>query len=955
MKTHLTALLIYLCVAAFSIKAAAPQIDPIKFTLSTPATHVGLNEEFEIIITAEYLSIAPNVAFVLKDANSFRIKLIVPEGFVKTGGDYYDYIGAELTRSKPRVSFKLKGKFTSESSDAAFELLRSHRNADTQSTFAAVGSLKFNLEKGESQESDSLTARIAAETPSFVPYMTIAQLRSGLADAGADTAKVVQIFQGNLSGKFIYTAADTTLDDGVLTIVSNKGNRYKRQFDYIEAKWFSLKPGGIPDSNNLAQFTKLFAKAAGRPIVFPSGQTYYLSDNIKIGNTLNIDFNGCKIIAPKGIVDRKLTNLSFAAGNYLTTVKNQMTFPSIPGVTDSVRVGSIILIRCATPYNPVGNYHDGQVLHVVKVNPDKSFLIDKPIYKAFQVDIIDIYSGADLTVRNLELDMTTGDQEEKGFNVYCYKNVIIESVIAHGAKESACAFEVVADNVHVTNCEAHGFLNTIGDSSRMGYGFSLNGNYVYAQSVRGSRCKHIITGGQRTIMTLDFHIDGFKGANPDDGYDDLPEISGVGPLYQAALDFHGNCLNAFITNSEYDGCNGAIAIRNGNAIIDNMKIRSRSVTNGFRNDYLINVYEHPVENIIVNNAEVYVDPPMSGQSALASLIGVQSGLLVGDNKNIIVNNLTQEGGRLFNMNVASTEGGECNIDKVIFKGVTASLDAGINVAGTSEFPTGTIGRIEIQGNITIKSNADKTLRLVNAEYIGGLKELVLKNSYFDCTNITESAAVRVNASGNSTPPSYMDFSNSHLICGASGLTFANLAPSGSWGRAIFDGMKLDYNKSAKSSLTFIPGVYGSLDGTVTDEWTFKGAKIRNLTSVLLVSNFECLLFPKKSRLNIDDVDINTDINVADASYFTTLGQQRSIPYTAKNISGYISFLGYRIKDGKLFLPSSSVTNPTLATANPNAITPLFNSQIIYHEGYNGVAPYGWIAYNGIWRKLVAVD
>lgn len=66
---------------------------------------------------------------------------------------------------------------------------------------------------------------------------------------------------------------------------------------------------------------------------------------------------------------------------------------------------------------------------------------------------------------------------------------------------------------------------------------------------------------------------------------------------------------------------------------------------------------------------------------------------------------------------------------------------------------------------------------------------------------------------------------------------------------------------------------------MTDEWTFKGAKIRNLGSVLLVSNFECLLFPKKSRLNIDDVDINTDINVADASYFTTLGQQRSIPYT----------------------------------------------------------------------------
>jgi hypothetical protein len=122
----------------------------------------------------------------------------VPEGFVKTGGDYYDYIGAELTRSSPKVSFKLKGKFTSENTDATFELLRSHRNADKQSTFAAVGRLKFNLKKGELQERDSLNARIAAGTPGFVPYMTIAQLRLGL----ADTAKVVQISQGDLSEPF---------------------------------------------------------------------------------------------------------------------------------------------------------------------------------------------------------------------------------------------------------------------------------------------------------------------------------------------------------------------------------------------------------------------------------------------------------------------------------------------------------------------------------------------------------------------------------------------------------------------------------------------------------------------------------------------------------------------------------------------------------------------------------
>jgi hypothetical protein len=156
--------------------------------LSSTATHLQLNQEFEIIIKAEYQHISPNVAFVLKDANSFRLKLIVPEGFVKTGGDYYDYIGTELTRSKPQAIFRLKGKFTSNMSNAIFELLRSHRNADSQSTFIAVGKLTFNIEKVEPSKENSSDAKIAAATPGFVPYMTIPQLQSG---TFADTAKVV--------------------------------------------------------------------------------------------------------------------------------------------------------------------------------------------------------------------------------------------------------------------------------------------------------------------------------------------------------------------------------------------------------------------------------------------------------------------------------------------------------------------------------------------------------------------------------------------------------------------------------------------------------------------------------------------------------------------------------------------------------------------------------------------
>lgn len=246
MKKHLVPSFIFvLFLLALDASALEPKIDPIKFTLSTQNTHIGLNEEFELVITAEYLNINPNVAFVLKDANSFRLKLTVPDGFVKTGGDYYDYVGTELTRSKPKVSFKLKGRLTSESGDATFELLRSHKNADSQSTFVAVGRLTFNLESGETAHNNEPEARIAAGTPEFVPYMTIAQLRAGF----ADTAKVVAITDAYRAGIFKYDPADTASPDDSAVVLRNVDKRYKRIFDGpANAKWFGVIADGTDES-----------------------------------------------------------------------------------------------------------------------------------------------------------------------------------------------------------------------------------------------------------------------------------------------------------------------------------------------------------------------------------------------------------------------------------------------------------------------------------------------------------------------------------------------------------------------------------------------------------------------------------------------------------------------------------------------------------------------------------
>lgn len=64
-----------LITAGHSDFAVAPKFNPIKFSIGTSATTPALTEEFEITITAEHINISQNNAYVLKDANNFKIKL----------------------------------------------------------------------------------------------------------------------------------------------------------------------------------------------------------------------------------------------------------------------------------------------------------------------------------------------------------------------------------------------------------------------------------------------------------------------------------------------------------------------------------------------------------------------------------------------------------------------------------------------------------------------------------------------------------------------------------------------------------------------------------------------------------------------------------------------------------------------------------------------------------------
>lgn len=115
--------------------------------------------------------------------------MILPEGFVQTGGHYHDYVGAELSPANPSVSFSLRNKFVSGNREGNFQLLRTHKNADSKSKFIAVGNLNFSTANEGSTEVISNENLRIFSTPGYVPFLSADELRAGV----ADTARVVYL------------------------------------------------------------------------------------------------------------------------------------------------------------------------------------------------------------------------------------------------------------------------------------------------------------------------------------------------------------------------------------------------------------------------------------------------------------------------------------------------------------------------------------------------------------------------------------------------------------------------------------------------------------------------------------------------------------------------------------------------------------------------------------------
>ncbi|WP_337045157.1 LamG-like jellyroll fold domain-containing protein [Emticicia sp. 17c] len=125
-------------------KAQAFGFDPVRFRIQADKDSIVLGEDIEITITAEYLDVSPQLIFTFEGSNEYTLKMLMPKGFIVTGGTYYDFIQGKVSKDKPKQEFTIKGKFEYYTKDTLFTLLRSHKDAGLNDYFIKKAYFSFN-------------------------------------------------------------------------------------------------------------------------------------------------------------------------------------------------------------------------------------------------------------------------------------------------------------------------------------------------------------------------------------------------------------------------------------------------------------------------------------------------------------------------------------------------------------------------------------------------------------------------------------------------------------------------------------------------------------------------------------------------------------------------------------------------------------------------------------------
>ncbi len=136
--------------------------DPIRFRIRSEAKAAETGKPIKLIITAFLTDLHPNYVNFYEHWTGYTLKLLIPKGFVVTGGTYSDYVTGKFSLSGNReANYTMEGYFENVPENPCFELLRGWADAGDQSNFILANTLCLEAVSPQIDSTHS-NARIAA-------------------------------------------------------------------------------------------------------------------------------------------------------------------------------------------------------------------------------------------------------------------------------------------------------------------------------------------------------------------------------------------------------------------------------------------------------------------------------------------------------------------------------------------------------------------------------------------------------------------------------------------------------------------------------------------------------------------------------------------------------------------------------------------------------------------------
>ncbi|MGL4630335.1 MAG: DNRLRE domain-containing protein [Leadbetterella sp.] len=147
-------------------------VDCIQFKLSSNKKKYQTGERLKVLIDLNYIN-QLDPKWKNENCENFSIKLVMPEGFVRTGGTYVDFENISLNEKLGRKSIELEGYFTKQSDANRFILLKGPTGSDLNSVFVKKEELlllSYGVELDGYVEQDfrdeqAVVGKVACSTP----------------------------------------------------------------------------------------------------------------------------------------------------------------------------------------------------------------------------------------------------------------------------------------------------------------------------------------------------------------------------------------------------------------------------------------------------------------------------------------------------------------------------------------------------------------------------------------------------------------------------------------------------------------------------------------------------------------------------------------------------------------------------------------------------------------------